>query len=385
MSKGTVVLNPDKVTEWFRGTGLSGAAIARKYKISPATLRKAMTRRAVRYVSGQVIADVMGTTLPSILDRPNQAPTTAALCVDHGSRCIRIKSQTVRFHLVEGILGKPSWAPAQISVERTRKPFRPSGPHAGEVLKRQRQIHHQLVRDGKPDRQITRLISFQPTASGLVLRVQPTSFSMFCATNLAIPESSALAISDHHHALREHLDRNGMGLESPYLANSLNVIYMVHTSDGFTIIPRRSPFVYESPNHWQASVGGHIDYDDAHPVTAVIREAREELGIKVLRSEIRFTGFGVNQRTGEPDLLGLVQSRLSLVELIGAFVKRAEKTEFTTFEVQRVTPEDSGGAAFSVLNKSWSQPSDQACFLQSLAVTLGVGTLSDAIDRVDHV
>lgn len=48
------------------------------------------------------------------------------------------------------------------------------------------------------------------------------------------------------------------------------------------------------PDQWDVSAGGHINYGETNPVSSVIREAREEIGIE-LNSDELFYGFSTSK------------------------------------------------------------------------------------------
>lgn len=54
----------------------------------------------------------------------------------------------------------------------------------------------------------------------------------------------------------------------------------IFNQDGLLFLQKRSPLKDIQPNKWDSSVGGHIDLGET-PEQAVLREAKEELGISI--------------------------------------------------------------------------------------------------------
>jgi ADP-ribose pyrophosphatase YjhB (NUDIX family) len=153
------------------------------------------------------------------------------------------------------------------------------------------------------------------------------------------------------------------------MANALNVIAMIVTTDGFTFLPRRSSAVYERPDTLQASVGGFVRYTKdgpEHPLEALKREIREEWGLKVENTECRFLALGINRHTGEPDLIAIVKSRKTFEEVVGSYVRLKDKFEFANFRTMFLNINQIDDLVLPLVRETWSQPSDQTAYLMML-------------------
>lgn len=166
-------------------------------------------------------------------------------------------------------------------------------------------------------------------------------------------------------SLRQLAGREVFRLPSPYLANLLNVIATIVSCDGVTFVPRRSFSVFERPGTLQTSVGGALERGE-HPSAALRRETMEEWGLEIQEDEIVFFALGISGSTGEPDLLGMVQSRLSADQICRRYERQADREEFTAFQRISLTPDNAAAALNLLTSGDWSQPSDQAAFYLTL-------------------
>lgn len=65
------------------------------------------------------------------------------------------------------------------------------------------------------------------------------------------------------------------------------VAILVFDEKGRLLIQKRSLTKDSFPGWWTFSVGGHVDYGDDY-LPSAIREAREELGVKIASDELKF-------------------------------------------------------------------------------------------------
>ena len=118
------------------------------------------------------------------------------------------------------------------------------------------------------------------------------------------------------------------------------------------------------------------------PQDAVIREAKEELGIVVEPSSIRFLALGINQITGEPDLLALVEASQSARQIDKAFRQKAERWEFHRYEKWKLSRANLASIVADFHSAIWSQPSDRATVLLMLIKELGKEEVERAFARL---
>lgn len=300
-----------------------------------------------------------------MLESTKESLTLGSLCIDFG--------------ITEGDVRRRSFAFNPVIIRRREKAFktppalqnviRSSWPRLCEDAKRRRQ---KLV-----DGPLMRLVAHSRKADALHLTLQPTSYRVFATTNLQL-DSLVDLISRVNPRISVGDVRRPI---SAYLANPLNIIAMVVTADNFTITPWRSSSVIERPNTWQASVGGAIEPSDKNVSEALRRECEEELGFKPEEEEMRFIALGINQKTLEPDLIALIETRQTLGKIMARFASQA-RFEFQSFESARVNEEDLPTLVSALRTKEWSQPSDQAAFLLMLANRLGAPAVEEAFRQL---
>jgi phenylacetate-CoA ligase len=158
--------------------------------------------------------------------------------------------------------------------------------------------------------------------SKLHLRLQQTAYFDFVSTNLTL-DRPVLADGS---TVRAKYVRDITALETSPLANSMSVmVLLVSQPDKMALVPRRSNHVAFDQGALQASGGGAmrlaVDRDSDHlslrpsPFVTAQREISEELGFRLPLEAVRFLGLGVDTRTGEPELLGVAETKLSVEQL----------------------------------------------------------------------
>jgi hypothetical protein len=93
---------------------------------------------------------------------------------------------------------------------------------------------------------LVRLMRFTSTKKGtnVNLRVEPTDYSTFMATNLSVDKVMwPVGKAGKNVSLAQYCGKGLLKLDNPCMANALNVIAMIVTTDGFTFLPRRSSAV----------------------------------------------------------------------------------------------------------------------------------------------
>lgn len=89
----------------------------------------------------------------------------------------------------------------------------------------------------------------------------------------------------------------------PHMSQSLAVAAAIVTSDDYVIVTRRHARLAAAPGFYSSSVNEALTRDPADPnrdrpspAAAVVRGAREELGLTIAESDIRYLSFGVDTR-----------------------------------------------------------------------------------------
>lgn len=291
-------------------------------------------------------------------------PGSVAECVPAGLH--------IDFDILAGDIEHSRFKADQIRCHWMDKPFEPASPVA-ELVDRQWQCNlAAAIKHGRQlfDGPLGRLVDFSRQSGSLLLTLQPTSYRVFSTTNLElgtpmIPQAEGRG----RLSIRQLAGEKVFQLSSPFLANPLNVIAMIVSTDGVTFVPQRSPSVYERPGTLQASVGGAVTVGE-HPAAALRRETSEEWGIEAEEDEVAFYALGISRSTGEPDLLGVVRPRLDARQICQAHARHACRDEFTSFKKIPLNRSSAASALNLLLSGSWSQPSDQAAFYLTLVRTL---------------
>lgn len=304
--------------------------------------------------------------------------------IEAAKRQIRAGRLVIDFDILVGDLTSSEYQHDQIEINWLHEPFKPAEPVAQAVVRRLAKLKEKAKKEGRIfDETIpARLCSYHVDGKKIQLTLQPTEYFLFAVTNLALDEPM---IPDPRGngsiSIRKLAGSELFSLPSPFLANPLNVIAMILTKDGFTFVPKRSSLVYERPNTWQASVGGGVNYQE-HPALALVREVREEWGLDIELSELRFLALGINRRTGEPDLLALVESKANSNDVLEKFHRGSDKLEFRQFDRLRMSPENLPSHVSALCTKDWSQPSDQTAFLLALIRRFGLNPVAAALEEL---
>jgi len=278
---------------------------------------------------------------------------------------------SIDFHILAGNVAYSRFRPDQIRCRWLAQPFEPADPVGALVPGQWRRNQASAAARGLQlfDGPLARLVDYRRQGDGLHLTLQPTSYRFFSTTNLLLDFPMIPCREGGRRSIRELAGEDVFRLPSPYLANPLNVIATIVSSDGVTFVPRRSDWVYERPGSLQTSVGGALDTGE-HPAAALRRETMEEWGLEIREDEMVFFALGISATTGEPDLLGMVRSRLSADAICRRYRRCAEQEEFTAFRQVSLHRENVAAAMKLLATGDWSQPSDQAAFYLTLVRTV---------------
>jgi 8-oxo-dGTP pyrophosphatase MutT (NUDIX family) len=292
---------------------------------------------------------------------------------------IAIGRLKIGFGILAGDLKDGSFKEHQMQVLWLSEEFRPSEPIYSIVPEQWERLTQNAHKSGQnlTDGALCRLDNWLITPENKIsLTFQPTSYKLFSTTNLMLDEPMTLQDKNRPPISIRELVGGDLSRASCYLANPLNVLAMLISADGFTFVPRRSSKVFERPNTWQASVGGAVAPEDKNPTTALIREIKEEWGLDVDREETEFIVLGINQKTGEPDLIGQVRTKKSCKQIMDVFSKHNRKFEFESIKSLELTEQNIRTCIEMLLQEDrWSQASDQAAFLAMLIRTFGLQTI----------
>jgi isopentenyldiphosphate isomerase len=89
---------------------------------------------------------------------------------------------------------------------------------------------------------------------------------------------------------------------NPSLIHRSAHLLVLHPEDGTLLLQKRSPLKDTFPGRWDTSVGGHVSFGQSYE-EAILREAREEIGVDLAHSSLerlhllRFRGAEESENT----------------------------------------------------------------------------------------
>lgn len=89
--------------------------------------------------------------------------------------------------------------------------------------------------------------------------------------------------------------------KSPHLIHRA-IAVLVLDRKGNLLIHKRSMTKDMCPGYWQYSVGGHVGYEEEY-IHAVIKEVKEELGIKISKDSLEFLGKTLTVTSQEQEMI----------------------------------------------------------------------------------
>ncbi len=242
-----------------------------------------------------------------------------------------------------------------------------------QVSERQRMLGFELTNEPS-----YRLGNFavQSGANGaaptLRLHLQRSNYFNFVATNLSLDRP----ILPGGATIRERYVHDITRLSDSPLASSMSVmVLLISTPDKMALLPRRSEHVAFDQGCLQVSGGGAmrlaVDSDEAlnpSPFVTAQREMAEELGVRLPLDSIRFLGLGVDTRTGEPELLGVAETPLTVEQIRHAYSEAKHgNDELDDVVFAPFTPEAVGRL---LIEDQWC-PGDWVCAWLALVEAFG--------------
>jgi hypothetical protein len=157
----------------------------------------------------------------------------------------------------------------------------------------------------------------------LLLRFSKTSYFHFAALNkgLDVPLSNMSGIN----TLRSFLDEDPYDLHSSMLPNPLGVVTsLVLEPENKIVVTIHSNRNFEGSGMMTAPIGGSLSIKGGDinfsglpdPLRTIVREAKEELGVSISTTDIKFFGLGRDLITLKPELIGQVSVNLKEKDLL---------------------------------------------------------------------
>lgn len=183
----------------------------------------------------------------------------------------------------------------------------------------------------------------------LTLCFERTNYFDFVATNLSLDHK---VLDGGQATLRTQYIKDAGQFEANPLANTLSVmVLMISATDNVALLGKRSDHVAFDRGRFQVSAGGAmrlaVDHDEQllpSPFVTAQRELAEELGVRLPLDAIHFLGIGADTRTGEPELLGVATTSLSVKQIRQAFQaarhgsEELANVEFVPFTAEALVP-----------------------------------------------
>jgi phenylacetate-CoA ligase len=250
--------------------------------------------------------------------------------------------------------GQTSFGIENVLCEYDERPFEPPtevAAHANQLVDElQRTLGFELTNEPAYrllDADIR--MSDNGVEPSLALRFQRTNYFDYIITNLSLDRK---ILDAGQTSLRAKYVKDISRFEDVPLANTLSVmILLVSEPDDMVLLARRGEHVAVDQGKLQVSAGGAmrlaVDHDEhlrPSPFITGQRELAEEVGVRLSLPAMRLLGLGVDTRTGEPELLAVATTPLTVKELQRAFrtarygSEELANLEFVPFTVEALVP-----------------------------------------------
>lgn len=169
--------------------------------------------------------------------------------------------------------------------------------------------------------QLLRLSDVQCKRVGLELSVQPVFYEDYCRTNLILDAKQG----GINRSIRETVQASHQleALSDSRFANPIGINFLLFTSDGRAILPKRSQRVIIRAGQLSPSFSGVVDYTDAAAKkmkgSILFREGFEEINLlepHIVEDSVRFLGITRELvRGGKPEIFFSARTLLTLENL----------------------------------------------------------------------
>jgi hypothetical protein len=204
----------------------------------------------------------------------------------------------------------------------------------------------------------------------LLLKFSNTSYFHFAALNkgLDLPLSNMSGIA----TLRGFLNEDPYNLHSSMLPNPLGIVTSLILEPEYKIVLTiHSNRNFEGSGMMAAPVGGSLSIKEGDlnfsglpdPFRTIVREAREELGLNISTSNIKFFGLGRDLVTLKPELIGEIYVNLKEKELLEIQEDHAKDE----WEIERKFVTDTKGVPKFLGIRNWSSPAWASTYLSIMS------------------
>jgi hypothetical protein len=207
-------------------------------------------------------------------------------------------------------------------------------------------------------------------ANKLLLKFSKTRYFHFAALNKGLdrPFSDMSGTT-----LRDFLNEDPYDLHSSMLPNPLGVVTsLILEPEDKIVLTIHSNRNFEGSGMIAAPIAGSLSIKEGDinfaglpdPFNTIVREANEELGIRISTSDIKFFGFGRDLLTFKPELIGGIYLDLKEKEFL-QIQKGQAKDEW---EIERVFIADREEILKFLSMKNWSPPAWASTYLSMITI-----------------
>jgi hypothetical protein len=208
-------------------------------------------------------------------------------------------------------------------------------------------------------------------ADKLLLKFSKTSYFHFAALNKGLDRP--LLNMPGTTTLRNFLNEDPYDLHSSVLPNPLGVVTsLVLGPENKIVLTIHSNLNFEGSGMVAAPIAGSLSIKEGDvnfaglpdPFRTIIREAKEELGVSISTSDIKFFGFGRDLSTLKPELIGEINLNLKEKEFLQMQKDRAKDE----WEIEREFIADRKEILKLLSMKNWSPPAWASTYLSVMGV-----------------
>jgi hypothetical protein len=205
----------------------------------------------------------------------------------------------------------------------------------------------------------------------LLLKFSKTKYFYFAALNKGL-DQPLLKMEDNT-TLRDFLNEDPYDLHSSVLPNPLGVVTsLVLEPENKIILTIHSTRNFEGSGMMAAPIGGSLSIKEGDvnfaglpdPFGTIVREANEELGIRISTSDIKFFGFGRDLLTLKPELIGEVYLDLKERE----FLQMQKDEAKDEWEIERWLIADREKIPKFLSMNNWSPPGWASTYLSLVGI-----------------
>lgn len=204
----------------------------------------------------------------------------------------------------------------------------------------------------------------------LLLKFSKTRYFHFAALNKGL-DLPLLNIPGT--TLRDFLNEDAYDLHSSVLPNPLGVVTsLVLKPENKIVLTIHSSRNFEGSGMMAAPIAGSLSIQEGDmnfsgipdPFSTIVREAKEELGVSISTSDIKFFGLGRELPTLKPELIGEINISIKEKE----FLQIQKDWAKDGWEIEREFIADHGEIVKLLSMKDWSPPAWASTYLSVMGI-----------------